>query len=125
MDTLRTDFLNKASENCRGILVVPETGLLFLAARSRAMCFNMIAGKWLWEQYRITQFMAWKRISDMVIMSAKREIGAWDLNGKLRWGCYLGSDWGYAVAGDVVTINDSGDTHTFDLHTGPFPLKQS
>jgi len=119
-ENLKIDLLQDATEKYRGILVVPETGVLFLAARSRAVCFNMIKGKWLWHENRITEFMAWTRVSDVVIMSAKNEIGAWDLNGKLRWGCYLRNKWKYAVAGDVVTIRDSGDTLVFDLHSGPF-----
>ncbi|MBN9160613.1 MAG: hypothetical protein J0I07_06600 [Myxococcales bacterium] len=104
---------------CPGVLVVPETGRLFLGAGERLLAYDLRTPKRLWEDAAEMGFWSWARHDDVVVISAELEIAAWNLEGRKLWSRFVEPPWEYRVENGLVRLDVMGTGSAFDLYTGP------
>jgi hypothetical protein len=104
-----------------GLLVVPETGVMFLGAGERLLAYDLGEPARLWEDSAELGFGSWARHDDVVVMSAELELAAWDLRGHKLWTRFVEPPWDYQVERGVVHLDIMSKRTTFDLHDGPSP----
>lgn len=102
-----------------GLMLIPETKLLFIGAGERLLAYDLVKPKRLWEDEADTGFWRWKRHDDMVVMSAELELAAWDLEGRKQWTTFVEPPWSYTVAGGEVSLEVMGRRSKFPLRGGP------
>ena len=102
-----------------GVLLVPETNLLFIGAGERLLAYDLRGPRRLWEDTADTGFWRWQRHGDVVVMSAELELAAWNLEGNKLWSTFVEPSWDYEVLGDRVALDVMGEKSSFDLKTGP------
>ena len=68
-----------------GLLLVPETGVLFLGAGERLLAYGLDQPRRLWEDTAEVGFWGWGRFGETVLMSAELELAAWDTSGRKLW----------------------------------------
>jgi hypothetical protein len=105
-----------------GILLAPETSVLFLGAGERLLAYNLQGPDRLWEDQADTGFHVWQRHEDLVVMSAELELAAWDLQGVKRWSTFVEPPWEYRVDGGMVHLEVMGIPSSFPLMAGPAQL---
>ena len=102
-----------------GALLVPESGLLFVGAGERLLCYDLTAIKRIWEDTTNTGFWSWSRHHDTVLMSAELELAAWDCHGRKLWSTFVEPPWQFEVRAQLVHLDVMGVLSSFDLHHGP------
>lgn len=102
-----------------GILLVPETDILFVGAGERLLAYDLKQPLRLWEDGADTGFHSWRRHGDTIVMSAELELAAWDTHGNKRWTTFVEPPWDYQMEGDMVRLDVMGTISTLLLHTGP------
>lgn len=102
-----------------GLMLVPETDVLFLGAGTMLRAFDLRAPGELWEDVTDTGFWSWARYGRTVVMSAELELVAWDLHGKKRWTAPVEPPWSYSVEDGTVVLDIMGKISRFSLMTGP------
>ena len=108
-----------------GALLVPESGLLFVGAGERLICYDLNAVKRIWEDTAYTGFWFWSRHHDTVLMSAELELAAWDLHGRKLWTTFVEPPWHFEVRGQLVHLDVMGALSSFDIHHGPSVIKRN
>jgi hypothetical protein len=101
-----------------GLLLVPETSVLFIGAGERLLAYDLQGPARLWEDTADTGFHKWQRHDDMVVMSAELELAAWDIHGVKRWSCFVEPPWEYHVATGRVELDVMGTLSAFPLQAG-------
>lgn len=102
-----------------GILLVPETAMLFIGAGERLLAYDLHGPARLWEDRTFAGFGEWQRHVDLVVMSAELELAAWDLRGVKHWSTFVEPPWEYHMEGGMVYLDVMGGTSSFSLLAGP------
>ncbi len=102
-----------------GVLVVPETDVLFVGAGERLLAYDLAQPARLWEDVADTAFWRWARYGEVVIMSAELELAAWNLEGTKLWTTVVEPPWSYEVTDDVLKLDIMGVKSEFSLRRGP------
>jgi len=102
-----------------GVLLVPETGRLFVGAGTRLLAYDLTASARLWEDHADFGFWAWQRHADTVLMSAELEPAAWTTEGRKLWTANVDPPWSYRVSDGRVELDVTGRRSEFDLVAGP------
>ena len=108
-----------------GALLVPESGLLFVGAGERLLCYDLNAVKRLWEDTADTGFWCWSRHHDTILMSAELELAAWDLHGRKLWTTFVEPPWQFEIREQVVHLDVMGTLSSFEIHHGPSPIDRN
>lgn len=104
-----------------GIMLVPETHLLFIGAGERLLAYRLEPVERLWEDYTVMGFWGWERYQDWIIMSAEMELAVWDTHGHKQWSFPVEPPWDYHLEGDTVQLEVMGQRSSFSLQDGPPP----
>jgi len=103
-----------------GILVVPQTGTVFIGAGTRLLAYELDPKpRRLWEDSAECGFWGWDQIGDVVLMSAELELAAWSTKGEKLWTTFVEPPWDYAIRGELLALNVMGKMREFPLQTGP------
>jgi hypothetical protein len=103
-----------------GVLLAPETGMVFIGAGTRLLGYRSTASEW--HQIFVDEvevgFWNWRRHDDIVLMSAELELAAWSLEGTKLWSRFVEPPWGYTVTGDQIHLDVMGAHSQFSTRTG-------
>ena len=102
-----------------GVLLVPETGVLFLGAGERLLAYDLDRPRRLWEDTAEVGFWGWDRFGETVLMLAELELAAWDTSGRKLWTSFVEPPWSYRVRDDRIHLDVMGRLSEFGLVTGP------
>src|SRR4051812_15741233 len=102
-----------------GVLLVPETGVLFVGAGTRLLAYRLDGPERLWEDQADVGFWRWAQHGAYVLMSAELELAAWDTRGRKLWTTFVEPPWQYRVEGDQVRLDVMGRLSSFPLASGP------
>lgn len=104
-----------------GVLVVPETEVVFIGAGTRLLCYRHTADGWsrLWEDATTVGFWRWRRHGDIVVMSAEIQLAAWSLTGASKWTAWVEPPWEYEIVDGTVRLDVMGTVSSFPLDVGP------
>jgi hypothetical protein len=108
-----------------GVLLVPETGGLFIGAVTRLLGYQIDrAGDWqrVFVDEADLGFWGWRQHGEVVLMSAELELAAWTTSGEKLWTTFVEPPWSYDVVGHDVHLDVMGTRSAFNKHTGP-PMK--
>jgi hypothetical protein len=108
-----------AASMAPGILVIPETGVIFIGAGPQLMAYELAGPKRLWEDEAEYGFQDWQRHGDVVVVKAECGIAAWDVAGRKLWSTWSEPPWDYSVEGETVHLDVMGVKSSFPLRTGP------
>ncbi len=116
-----TQISNLVSYACfhPGIILVPETNILFFGAGECLLAYDLTEPKRIWEDTADTGLWGWDRYGDIVIMSAELECAAWDIKGKKLWTTFVEPPWSYSFSGDTLWLDVMGKKTSFPLKEGP------
>lgn len=101
-----------------GVLVVPETSVVFVGAGTSILCFSLAPITRLARERVEVGFWQWQRHGELVIMSAELEFSVWSSRGKKLWSRFVEPPWYFVVQGDEVVLDVMGDRQTFGLLSG-------
>ncbi len=106
-----------------GVLVVPESGTIFLGAGDRLLAYAVRGDEWsrLWIDAADMGFYRWSRHDDVVVMSAELELAAWSLTAEKLWSTFVEPPWTYSVDEGRVRLDVMGTVSDFALGAGPAP----
>jgi hypothetical protein len=104
-----------------GVLVVPESGVVFIGAGERLLAYSTSGDDWrrLWLDAADLGFWGWRQHGDFVVMSAELELAAWSPAGEKLWSMFVEPPWSYSVEGDNLELDVMGSIRTFPVATGP------
>lgn len=102
-----------------GILLVPETKVLFIGAGQRLLAYNLNGPTRLWTDTAEAGFWCWNRHGDYIVMSAELELAAWTIEGKKLWTMFVEPPWSYNIVGDEVHLDVMGRESGFPIANGP------
>lgn len=102
-----------------GVLLVPETSVLFVGGGDRVWAFDLEGGCRLWEQEAEFGFWGWERSDGVVLMAAELAFAAWDVSGTKLWETFVEPPWVYRVDRGEVELDVMGSVRRFDLRRGP------
>jgi hypothetical protein len=105
-----------------GVLLVPETGRLFIGAGARLLGYRVDeAGTWQrsFVDEAEVGFLYWQQHGDVVLMAAELELAAWTTTGEKLWRTFVEPPWSYELAGDEVHLDVMGARTSFPKRTGP------
>ncbi len=100
-----------------GVLLVPETGMLFIGAGTRLLGYRCTAGEWcqIFVDEADGGFWNWRRHGDAVLMSAELELAAWSIDGTKLWSRFVEPPWDYTVIDDQIQLDIMGTRSSFVL----------
>ncbi len=101
-----------------GLLIIPETRLLFLGAGRRLLAYDLSVPARLWEDEADTGFWFWSRYDEFVLMAAELELAAWDIRGRKLWSRFVEPPWEYRVEGSLVVVDVMGSINRVSLAGG-------
>jgi hypothetical protein len=102
-----------------GVLLVPETGVVFIGAGERLLAFSLDRPQKLWEDTADCGFWSWQQHGNFVLMSAELELAAWDMSGKKLWTTMVEPPWTLGVEGRRIHLDVMGKLYDFGLAEGP------
>lgn len=102
-----------------GVLVVPETGTLFVGAGTTLMAYDLNGPRRLWEDAADVGFWCWRRHGELVVMSAELEMAVWDIWGRKLWATFVEPPWHYTVEGGDIHLDVMGTRSRFPIRSGP------
>lgn len=102
-----------------GILLIPETDVIFIGVNDRGLAYRLAEPSRLWEEPSFGDFWNWRRKHDVVLMAAELAFRAYDLSGELKWTAYVEPPWNYSLENDEVHLDVMGRTSVFPLREGP------
>lgn len=103
-----------------GAVLIPETRRLFVGAGERILGYDLERVERLWQERTDVGFWGWQRHGEVVVMSAERELAAWDLAGTKLWSAAVEPPWSYSVDGPTLALDVLGRRRSrFDLASGP------
>ena len=101
-----------------GVLVVPDSGRVFIGAGTRVLCYWDDAGTWRRQwQDRIAYpgFWGWRLHGDVVVMAGEIEMAAWTSEGEPMWAEAVEPPWSYEVIDGTVHIDVNGSRRAVPL----------
>ncbi len=101
-----------------GVLLVPETGKLFVGAGQRLLGYDLRKPARLWEDQADTGFWFWSQYGEVVLMAAELELAAWDASGRKLWTRFVEPPWEYRVDGQVVVLDVMGTISRISIQDG-------
>jgi hypothetical protein len=101
-----------------GILIIPESDILFFGAGEIVQVWELSPYKKIHEESPDCGFWGWSRYSDVVLMSGELELSGWSVSGKKFWSKFVEPPWYYTVDGSAVTTNVMGHEEKFSIYTG-------
>jgi len=101
-----------------GVLLIPETEVLFLGAGSLLLAIDLEHRRTLWEDVADVGFWNWHRYGDTVLMSAELELAAWGLRGEKKWSKGVEPPWSYTVRGANLVLDVMGSAAEFVVESG-------
>ena len=102
-----------------GVLIVPETGVLFYGAGTQLLAFDLRGPQQLWEDVAGVGFWCWRQHDKTILMSAEIELAAWSLDGRKRWTTFVEPPWNYTANNASVRLDVMGKVSEFSLVEGP------
>ena len=102
-----------------GVLIVPESGVLFVGAGERLLAYNVAGPTRLWEGQTDCGFWSWQQHGAVVLLSAELELAAWTTAGKKLWSTFVEPPWSYRVENGQVHVDVMGRQSSFSLSKGP------
>jgi hypothetical protein len=87
-----------------GVLLVPETDLLFVGAGERLLAYSLSTPARLWVADLPGGFLQWERTREHIILASENELAVWDLHGQKRWDFPVTPPWQYAVEEDTIHV---------------------
>lgn len=102
-----------------GMLLIPETHLLFVGVEEHVFVYNLETVERMWEEQILLGFWGWERYGHYVIMSAEVEMAVWDMYGKKLWSTFVEPPWSYTLDDDSVYLDVGEKKFSFSLLTGP------
>jgi hypothetical protein len=102
-----------------GVLLIPETGVLFVGAGTRLLAYNLDGPERLWEDTAEVGFLGWAQHGDVVLMSAELELAAWDVHGRKPRTVFVEPPWGYRIEHEQVRLDEMGRASSFPVRDGP------
>ena len=102
-----------------GILLVPETDILFVGAGERLLAYDLKTPARLWEDRADVGFHWWHRHDEVVLMAGELDLTAWDIRGVKQWSVFVEPPWEYHVEDGLVYLDVMGVVSSFPLLTGP------
>jgi len=102
-----------------GILLVAETGVLFIGAGERLLAYSLQGPKKLWEDHADTGFWGWQQHDDCVLMSAELELAAWRTTGEKLWTTFVEPPWSYRAENGQIHLDVMGLKSSFPIVDGP------
>ena len=102
-----------------GVLVVPETKVVFIGAGASMWAYDLQRSQRIWEDSTEPGFWAWYRYGDTILMTAELEFAAWSTRGAKLWSTFVEPPWDFGVAGDMIELDVMGTTSHFSLVNGP------
>jgi hypothetical protein len=118
----------------RGTLLLSRSGgklLSWLSAHSgvgdlvhrrdeRLIAYDLHGLKRNWEDYTDAGIHNWQRgHNDLMVMSAKLELAAWNLRGNKHWSTLAEPSWRYHLKDDMVHLDVPWMVSSFSLLAGP------
>jgi hypothetical protein len=94
-----------------GVLVVPETGRVFIGAGGRLLCYRELGATWTrqWEaEAAWPGFWGWHLHGNVVLMAGEVELRAWTTAGEPLWAEAVDPPWSYRVTDGIVEIELDG-----------------
>jgi len=101
-----------------GVLVVPETSLVFIGAGERILCYDIQKRERIWQDHTQLGFWGWSQLGEYVLMSAELEFGVWTQNGEKLWTTFVEPPWDFKVLGQTVELNIMGAPRHLNLADG-------
>ena len=102
-----------------GILLIPETNILFVGAGERLLCYDLLKPRRIWEDFTEVGFWHWSQFEKFILMSAEIEFAVWNQEGKKLWSTFVEPPWGYQVKDNKVVLDVMGKMSTFNIELGP------
>lgn len=102
-----------------GILLVPETNVLFVGAGERVLVYNLSNPVRIGEDSADVGFLGWRRYGRYVVMSAELDVAVWDLAGTKLWSHFVEPPWDYNVEGEIFHLEVMEKHYSFPIQTGP------
>ncbi|MEM8980229.1 MAG: hypothetical protein AAGD04_12145 [Pseudomonadota bacterium] len=98
-----------------GILLVPDTSLVFVGAGTRLLCYDLKKQARLWEEEAYLGFWGWSQAAEYVLLSAECEFAVWDQYGKKLWSTFVEPPWSFEVKGEIVELDVMGSLKNLRL----------
>ena len=102
-----------------GVVLLPDTRLLFVGAGERLLAYRLDRPERLWEDMTAGGFWGWRRHGTFVLMAAELELSAWDAQAQKLWTKSVEPPWHYAIESGAVHLDVMGQKSSFPLATGP------
>ena len=102
-----------------GVLIVPETGVVFVGAGERLLAYDLTGSARLWEDRADVGFWWWDRTGNVVLMAAELELAAWDTKGRKLWTTFVEPPWFYRLDGETLHLDVMDFERPFSVRTGP------
>lgn len=102
-----------------GVLLIPETELLFVGGGELLLAVDLKKRRELWEDVADVGFWSWRRHDDVVLMSAELELTAWTIRGEKLWSTFVEPPWSYSAAAGLIELDVMGNVSEFPLQAGP------
>ena len=102
-----------------GVLILPETHLLFIGAGERLLAYRLDQPAKLWEDTAEMGFWRWQHYQDVLIMAAELELATWTNRGKKLWTLFVEPPWDYSLDGNTIYVEVMGTKASFPLYEGP------
>jgi hypothetical protein len=100
-----------------GVLLVPDTKVLFIGAGERIIAYRLEPPMQLWDDTADTGFLGWAQHGDIILLSAELELAAWSTDGEKLWTTFVEPPWHYTVKDGSVELDIMGDKQSFSLRT--------
>jgi hypothetical protein len=101
-----------------GMLVVPDTSLLFIGAGECLLGYDLTRRQKVFEDWTEHGFLNWSRQGDYVVMSGEVEFGVWTTAGEKLWSTFVEPPWDWRVISECVELDVMGRLTTLRLDNG-------
>ncbi|GAA6141869.1 hypothetical protein [Hydrogenophaga sp. 5NK40-0174] len=101
-----------------GILIVPDTNILFFGAGDLVQVWDLSNREKQFDYTVDCGFWHWNHHKDLVLMSGELEFAVWGVDGKRLWSCFVEPPWSYTVDGDIVLLDVMGGVTKKKLYSG-------
>lgn len=98
-----------------GVLLVPETDMLFIGAGERILIYDLKEIKKFDEDYNYPGFLEWIRYKEYIFMLAELEVGCWRITGEKMWNRFAEPPYNITFENDSIIIQMDNETVKFDI----------
>lgn len=101
-----------------GVLLVPESSTAFIGAGTELLIYSLAPIQLLSHQQTECGFWSWRRVDNLIVMSAELELAVWNIHGEKLWSRFVEPPWHYDIEGDTLLLNIMGNSIRLTLATG-------